>query len=245
MDMKPASKTNVGQQVEKEAWVTRKSFAESRFFIAQHQTFSFLLAEAVSTGSVFDKNSYGNKILKSTAEIIDEFTSEKLTEFGKTLRSVMSGKKVIDLGCGDPRVSRIVPLVALALGARAYEGVDKELPDEFDGGNVPDIQKRNFKTKYTKDDMLTFLRELPGQNGVVFYLSGIEPIDQADSATKVYSDMVLAEIQRIVKKGDVVIIGLGTKGFDPKKYGFSHCLGVMRTDSGGNEYVYQVIYTKD
>ncbi len=194
----------------------------ARFMSAQHRTFSDKLASAISTGPIFDTDKYGLRNIRLKEALLEQFGSRQLTEFGQTLKIAVTDRKFIDLACGDPALSPIPSIVASALGAREFVGVDKNLPNTYSAADTPLLQETGVHISYEHFDILQFLARLPVQNGVTFNIAGLEWVDANDPITRDYIAASLTEIQRVTKSGDAVIIGSGTLGFDPSDgYGIS------------------------
>ncbi len=210
------------------------------FHIGQDHPLSNFLAEAVTTQSLFLGK--GHADLREVPEVLNTLTTEQLTQFGSEMRKVVSGKKFVDLACGDPNRSRIPAIVAKAFGAREYIGVDQNLPD----GPWPSegLRSRNFPVDYKREDVLHFLRGLQRQRGVVFYISAFDPFEKDDEATKVYINDCLKEMQKVTKKGDAIIIGMGTRGFHPDNFGFSLRTTAIKASPEG-EFPLEVMFVRN
>lgn len=208
---------------------------DARFMLSL-QDFSRHLSGAISTESLFSKDEYGRLSTKSVHEI-KAILAKSSTEFGNTLKTAAAGKDFIDLASGTPDNS-LTRALAEAIRAQGYIGVDSGLSAEQ---IVTDESGKgeNFQAIYIKDDVLSFLAKVKRpENGVLFYISGLEPIilldparraevekynppaAKADRDVRAYIDACLKELARVTQIGDFVVIGQGTHGFEPQKYGF-------------------------
>jgi hypothetical protein len=133
--------------------------------------------------------------------------------FASKLREVVSGKRFIDLGCGLPDVSAVPRLVAEAMGAKAYVGVDLRnrghvRRDEFRTGN-------GFESSFVQQDILAFLEADKSKAGKVFYLSGIEAKDHRKEDAEAYIAAIKDRLRSACRPGDAVIMGAGNSDFGP------------------------------
>jgi hypothetical protein len=132
--------------------------------------------------------------------------------FATKLREVVAGKRFIDLGCGLPDVSAVPRIVAEAMGAKAYVGVDLRnrghvRRDEFRTGN-------GFESSFVKQDILAFLETDESKVGRVFYVSGIEAKDHKESEAAAYAAAIKDRLRSVCRPGDAVVLGAGNSDFD-------------------------------
>ena len=152
------------------------------------------------------------------------------SEFGKELEKVIRGRELIDLGCGDYNAVRTI---AEACSARRYVGVDLHASEKILGG----LEKSSdFYSAYIKDDMLSFLSKIDHLQGVVFHLSGLQPVETWHAGTLVhdknfldaymaeenkhYIDASLKEMSRLSQPGDAILAARSAIGFRPERYRF-------------------------
>jgi len=148
-----------------------------------------------------------------------------LTGFGEQLRRTLAGRRFVDLGCGRPGISYSPRIVAEALGAIAYVGVDiRNAPhlrmDEFSLGN-------HFSSNFIRQDISAFLSGEAVTDGDVYYLSGIEARDNRAREGALYATFVKQKLQQLMAPGGAVIIGDASPNFQTIP-GFTQ---VLRTDT--------------
>lgn len=207
-----------------------------RLFHESPQDFSQFLSEAVCVEDIFVRGEYVSRVLKETGEVEQAMDSKNLTEFGKVLKDLLAGKTFVDLACGIPGTEPNAPrVIAEAFGAKEYLGVEAKLDKD-----IHKKGKNDFPEFFLKDDVLSFVSKFQSrEGGTVFYLSGFEPkyIDDPSNLktivknnpraveeyklAKKYIKATLTEIANGAKPGDIIIIGQGTHGFEPKKFGFT------------------------
>jgi|GEM_PF-5959716 len=211
---------------------------ENKKFMRSPQAFSDYLGEVISTQKLFSEDRFGHKFFKEVSEVKKNLNGASLTEFGKALKSVVTGRDFIDLASGKPTSSPLPRIVAETFGAKRYFGIDSQL-DKDEIKIDESGENKVFDTVYIKDDVLSFISRLDTmENGLLFYISGLEPVSlvdpnrraeiqdrnprmlEEDRVARAYIDACLKEISRITKVGDVIVIGQGTRGFEPQNYGF-------------------------
>lgn len=143
---------------------------------------------------------YARSINKSTAPL------------AVRLKGLLAGRRFVDLGCGSPNVASVPRIVAEALGATEYIGVDirnkdQIRTDEFGTGG-------KFTSTFVQRDLSAFLSEEKTVGNTVFYLSGIEAQVGKEKEASDYLSAVKKKLRRLTKSGDAVIIGTGTSNFD-------------------------------
>lgn len=224
-------------------------------FIGFPQIFSRYL-ESVSQEKVFHSDTFGNaQYYVFVDDIRNVLAEDHLTELGRALHGSVKGKEFVDLGCGHPNASILPRQLAKIWNARRYIGIDSNL--SIDNLSVEKDESGNiFESVHIKSDMLSFLARIQRfEHGVNFYLAGLEPrrlFDEEsleyvkkynqqdyelDQQTRAYIKACMEEIKRISKKGDGIIIGPATYGFDPKQIDFQvqaedyhHVLYVKQND---------------
>lgn len=208
---------------------------DARFMLSP-QNFSRHLSGALSNESLFSEDEYQRKSPRNVIEI-EMILTRSSTEFGNTFKNHVRGKEFVDLASGTPHDS-LTRAIAEAVGANRYFGVDSELTKEEI--KIDESGKGGkFQAVYIKDDALSFVAKMERpKNGVVFYISGLEPVTLLDPArrdkvvqqnpqaaeddlhVRMYIDACLKELARVTQTGDVIVIGQGTHGFEPQNYGF-------------------------
>lgn len=148
---------------------------------------------------------------------------EVAAEYGKQLRdapgplavqlkSLLAGRRFIDLGCGPVDVAATPRIVAEALGASEYIGVDIKVRnqtrrDEFGNGGT-------FTSTFIKRDLSAYLADEKKVGNNVFYLSGIEALPGQEFLAARYASSVKEKLRRLTVPGDAVLVGTGTSDFD-------------------------------
>lgn len=203
-------------------------------FFQSPQPYADRLMNATSAVSPYELTPWQSEERKSSAAITEGVSDVHLTEFGRTLQGAVRGREFIDLANGGPEGSPIPRIIARAFGAQRYIGVDEELRTE-----EIRVEADGFKAAFLRGDVLEFLAQLSPRTGVIVHVSGFEPVYSYDPkqyeevmrrglsrevsvarATVAYIDACLRELQRILKPGDVLLIGDGMHGWEPEPYGF-------------------------
>lgn len=172
----------------------------------------------------------------STSDRFDAIPSAEipdgvLSDSGRFFKSKVKDGTVIDLGCGE---SSFMEKYAIAMRARRYIGVDSEMRHES-AHKVGDTE-----VYHVEGSMLHFVARLAdnedAEAATVYYLSGIEPNSRKLGIVREYIFFLLKEIGRTMRSGDVVILGVGTHGFDPTKIGLKQIV----FDGLAKKYGYRV-----
>lgn len=167
-------------------------------------------------------------------EVFDRIHAGPLQPLGKKLKRIVPGRTWIDLGCGQPEVSFVPRLVAHALKASAYCGVDLEISEAselFESFQT----SRKMPVQYIQSDVLEYLKSCQPSGPKIFYMAGLELRDPQSESAKTYTMAFMRELVARLSPGDFVLVGAGCpelelQGFDLKKvYGdYYHSLWKRR-----------------
>ncbi len=154
---------------------------------------------------------YRRRLPAEAEPLIRVALKDDLTEFGQRMRRLIAGRRFVDLGCGRPNISYVPRIVAEAMGASAYVGVDiRNKPemrvDEFCRGT-------HFASTFVQQDMAAFLSNWTLADADVFYLSGIEARDERQEEGHQYASSVKRLLRQLTTYDDVVIVGDASPNF--------------------------------
>ena len=204
----------MGNSIQIECAKTTAQLARPIFFVQPVPFSDDLMPEALGKKVTFDWNVSEKRRL--TPKEIYEAYAKPLRDapgpLGVQLKDLLKGRRFVDLGCGPPDIAAVPRIVAEALGAKEYVGVDIKNPehsrcDEFGNGG-------KFTSTFVKRDMSAFLADEKKVGKSVFYLSGIEARKGNETAAAQYAVTVKENLKRLTAPGDAVIIGSGTSHFD-------------------------------
>lgn len=189
--------------------------------LGQTHTFSdWLLASALdlidgnmelSPGGLPDLSSVisGRGKRKIIENKLAEFWRESSSPLKIYLEQNLGDRDFIDLGCGDPEKSLAGRLVAEICGCKTYVGVDLQHVKKSSGLKTL-LGASRTSEKVCRQDFCDFLKKYKRQGPSCFFLAGIDPKpDAALSYVRNLRDLLL----KAMRKGDLIILGVGTTGF--------------------------------
>ena len=175
---------------------------------AKTHTFSdWLLAFSFNYGYDPD-TSYPLGALPDLNLNIDEVQKRERLPLAEFFSENMPGKYFIDLGCGDPQLSRAPQILSQIFQAKMYIGVDsKHISKNHE------IHEGPLTKTFLKMDLLEFVARLELSMPKIFFLGGIDPKSDSENLIS-YLMQLREELSRVCIQGDLIILGAGSTGLE-------------------------------
>lgn len=150
--------------------------------------------------------------------------SEKLSAFGKQLKTQVTGSTVLDLACGLPEQSTVHRVLAQIFEAKRYLGIDsgQDFPNKTVKNEFGRLD-RDFNSTFVRSDVVEFLRTWSRgriRDTVTILVEGLEYqslLFDNYSATFAYMTELMTLLQKKTRARDTLLIGHAVSWLHPEK----------------------------